>query len=184
MAEPQADFKTRLGHTAYMAWERELKAQPAAPSQMPEDPGPGGPVLCSAARPAVEYAGRLFKDRRIEVKPAFSDPVLNPPHWNLRMKPLTWRFWAKLGFFSGWIASEESSESVKQRMVQLAARLIGLAKEHDEAHFVGEPLIIRLTALKLASIGYAGPMLRSVRYGHSYDFEYEFSPAKAAGAAQ
>jgi hypothetical protein len=180
MARPQADFKGRLDCGEYLNWERELKGRPGEATPLPDDPGPGGPVLCASARAAVDYAGRLFKDRRIEVKPAFGDPLLRPPAWRLSLGPASWRFWSRAGFFSGWIASEESSEAVKVRMVQLATRLIGLAKEHDEAHFVGEPIMIRLLILKLSSIGWRGPLLSPVSYGHSYDFEYLSPPPAAA----
>jgi len=178
MAQPEADFSSSLNRLEYRDWERNLKTKSAQPTPLPEDPGPGAPVLCSSATAAVEYAGRIFKDRRIEVKPAFADPILEPPNFRWRMRPLSWRFWSRLGFFSGWIRSEESPELVKQRMVQLATRLIGLAKEHEEANFVGEPFLIRLLALKLTSIGYAGPMTGCARYGHSSDFEYEIPSAK------
>ena len=172
MAEPVADFKTRLSHAEYQAWQRELKQKTASATQRPDDPGPGAVVLCSSARAAHEYAGRLFGDRRIEVKPAYADPLLKAPALGLRLSPRAWSRLARLGFFTGWVQNDESSEEVKQRMVQLVTKLIGIAKDHDDAHFVGEPLMIRLAALKLASIGYKGPFFRSVRYGHSYDFEY------------
>jgi hypothetical protein len=172
MAEPMVDFKSRMAWEEYLAWARELKKAPGAATQKPDDPGPGALVLCSPATSAVDYAARLFGDRRIEVKPAYADPLLQPPRWRGRLRPGAWEWLAMAGFFTGWVKSDESSEQVKQRMVQLATRLIGIAKDHDEAHFVGEPLMIRLLAFKLPSIGYRGPLTRRIRYGHSYDFEY------------
>lgn len=178
MAEPVADFKSRLSHVDYLVWERELKRKPASPTQRPDDPGPGVAVICSSAQAAVDYAGRMFSDRRIEVKPAYADPLLHAPSLGLRLRPLAWRRLAQLGFFSGWLKSEEPAEAVKQRMVGICTRLIGLAKEHEEAHFVGEPLMIRLMTFKLSSIGYRGPLLHRIRYGYSYDFEYPSAAKK------
>lgn len=173
MAEPQADFSTAISHADYLNWERELKSKPGAATQKPDDPGPGAMVLCSPAKAAVDYAGRLFSDRRIEVKPAYADPVLNAPALNLKLSPNAWRFLAKLGFYTGWVTSPETSEETKQRMIGVVTKLTGIAKDHDEAHFVGEPMLIRLMSFKLASVGWQGPLLSRVKYGHSYDFEYE-----------
>lgn len=178
MAEPQADYQTRLSPAGYLEWEKALKKAPGAATQMPDDPGPGAMVLCSPAKAAVDYAGRLFADRKIEVKQDYADPILNPPAWGLKLRPSAWRFWARAGFFTGLIRSEEAPEVLKQRMVQLCTRLIGIAKDHEEAHFVGEPFMIRLMALKLSSIGYHGPLLRRIKYGHSYDFEYLYPNKK------
>jgi hypothetical protein len=174
MEKPAGDFSARLDAASYGAWEETLRKVPAGPSKAAEDPGPGAQVLCSNARAAVESAGRLFKDRRIEVKPEYGDPLLNPPALGLRLKPAGWRFLARLSFFLGWGKNPESPDAVRARMVALATKLIGLAKQEKEAHFVGEPFMIRLLALKLMSIGYHGPMLRPIRYGKSYAFEYEF----------
>ena len=123
--------------------------------------GQGGPVLCSPEKVAVDFATRLYPDRRVEVKASYADPELKPGALNFLL------------FLAGVKKYTESPEALKARMVACATRLIGVSKSDGEGAFVGGPLMIRLLSFKLVSIGYKGPFLGRVKAGERREFEYQ-----------
>jgi len=123
--------------------------------------GPGSVVLCSPQPLAVATAQRLYPDRRIEVKNLYQ-----APH-TARRGPLALWLWL-------WrpLAGDEAVETARRRVVDSVIRLVQVAKEQQEATLVGDPLFLRLLALKLNSIGYRGPMFAGFKAGQTAQYRY------------
>jgi hypothetical protein len=169
-AKPKADFSMRLTAEEWLAWEKSLAQAPAEASRLSHNPGPGSPVLCSTSKSAVEYASRLYPDRRIEVKAGYADPEPAPVSLGLRLRPGFWRFLSKAKILLG--RGPEAPEILKRRVIEASSRLIELSKAHGESAMVAEPMILMLVAFKLAGIGFRGPFWRWPRYGQSLHFEF------------
>jgi hypothetical protein len=121
--------------------------------------GPGSLVCCAPQPDAVATAQRLYPDRRIEVKTLYREPGLHHgrwlPAWMLKAQP-----------------GEESHEDLRRRLIDTSVRLVGVAKEEDEAVFVGGPRLLRLLAIKLNSIGYRGTLLSGWKAGEGKGYQY------------
>jgi hypothetical protein len=128
-------------------------------SRLTPIPGPGSLVCCAPQPDAVATAQRLYPDRRIEVKTLYREPGLHQGRWLL-----AWMLMAKPG--------EESHEDVRRRIIDTSVRLIGVAKEEDEAVFVGGPRLLRMLAIKLNSIGYRGPLLGTADPMRAAEYSY------------
>ncbi|HTA16525.1 MAG TPA: hypothetical protein VK786_02120, partial [bacterium] len=59
----------------------------------------------------------------------------------------------------------EAAEAARRRVVDCSVRLIGLAKEHDEAVLVAGPALLRLVAFKLNGLGFRGPLFKAFPVG-------------------
>jgi hypothetical protein len=123
--------------------------------------GQGPVVLCAPGVQAVDFATRLYPDRRVEVKAEYADPQIKP---GLLSLPL---------FLMGLKKTDESPEKLKARVVACATRLIGVSKSDGEAVLLGGPILISLLSFKLVSIGYRGPFLDGVKPGSRRVFEYQ-----------
>lgn len=184
-ALPDADFKSRLNRDAYLAWRLALaQAPPRLKTLVPAaSVGPGGPVLCAPQAAAVASAQRLYPDRRIEVKTHYREPALRVPQWQgWDLRPAWWERLNRLGqaFAEGEASPDfEPAQELRRRVIDSSIRLIEIAKQYDEAVLVAGPGLCRLLGWKLASIGYAGPLLTPPRWGRERVFTYAFGPAPA-----
>ena len=127
--------------------------------------GPGGPALCSPDAGAVATAQRRYPDRRIEVHERFREPRLGGDGGPAgRLRRLRWML--RPG------PADESSESVRRRVIDSTVRLVELAKAHQESSLVAGPWLLGLVAFKLNGIGYRGPILRAFKPGESRLYLY------------
>ena len=178
------DARPRLDRAAYLAWEAEAaKAQPARMALLGfnVEAGAGSTVCCSTQPTAVATAQRVFPDRRIEVKAQYREPILNPPKLPGRWRPSAWR---RLSLISWMLSPEggEAAEEARRRVIDTTGRLIGLAKEHDEAVLVAGPALLRLVAFKLNGLGFRGPLFGAFKPGLPAHYESDLpsrAPAKA-----
>jgi hypothetical protein len=161
------DARARLNRSDYLAWEEQAaKAQPARMALLSLDvlAGQGSPILCASQPAAVATAQRIFPDRRIEVKSQYREPALHPPALPGRWRPGTWR---RLSLIHWMLRPEvgEAAEEARRRVIDSTGRLIGLAKEHDEAVLIAGPALLRLVAFKLNGLGFRGPLFRPFKPG-------------------
>lgn len=164
---PGLDARQPLTRDEYLAWEAEAaKAQPARMALLSFEvfAGPGGTICASSHPAAVATSQRIYPDRRVEVKAQYREPVLNPPKLPGRWRPNTWRSASLLN----WMLRPEggeAAEETRRRVIDTTGRLIGLAKEHDEAILIAGPAMLRLVALKLNGLGFRGPLFASFKPG-------------------
>lgn len=164
---PALDARPALNREEYLAWDAQVeKAQPARMALLSFETlaGPGG-TLCASSHPAaVATAQRIFPDRKVEVKNLYRDPRLAPPPLPGRWRPATWRSFSLLR----WMLKPqggEAAEDARRRVIDTTGRLIGLAKEHDEAILIGGPILLRLVAFKLNGLGFRGPLFSAFKPG-------------------
>jgi hypothetical protein len=166
-APPALDARASLDRAAYAAWQSQaLAAQPARMALLSFSPEPGqGATICCASQPtAVATAQRIYPDRRIEVKTVYNEPALRVPGLPGRWRPGAWR---RLSLIAWMLRPEggEAAEAARRRVVDCSIRLIGLAKEHDEAVLVAGPAMLRLVAFKLNGLGFRGPLFKAFPAG-------------------
>lgn len=164
---PGLDARQALTRDEYLAWEAEAaKAQPARMALLSFEvlAGPGGTVCASSHPAAVATSQRIFPDRRVEVKAQYREPLLTPPKLPFRWRPNTWR---RLSLIRWMLKPEggEAAEEARRRVIDTTGRLIGLAKEHDEAILIGGPAMLRLVAFKLNGLGFRGPLFGAFKPG-------------------
>ena len=164
---PSMDARPALSRADYLDWEALVdKAQPARMALLSFEvqAGPGGTICASSHPAAVATAQRIFPDRRVEVKTQYREIQLSPPRLPGRWRPKTWR---SLSLLLWMLRPEggEAAEEARRRVIDTTGRLIGLAKEHDEAILIGGPSLLRLVALKLNSLGFRGPLFSSFKPG-------------------
>jgi hypothetical protein len=178
------DARQRLGWEDYRAWEAQAaQAQPARMALLALEviPGQGAPVCCASQPTAVATAQRIYPDRRIEVKTLYREPQLRVPSLPGRWRPSAWR---RLSLLAWMLRPEggEAAEEARRRVIDSTGRLIGLAKEHDEAILVAGPALLRLVAFKLNGLGFRGPLLGGFPAGVPIHYESDL-PSRGAKAA-
>ena len=164
---PALDARPRLTRAEYLAWEAEAaQAQPARMALLSFEvfAGPGGSICASSHPAAVATSQRIYPDRRVEVKAQYREPVLKPPRLPGRWRPATWRS-ASLLHWMLRPEGGEAAEETRRRVIDTTGRLIGLAKEHDEAILIAGPALLRLVALKLNGLGFRGPLFAAFKPG-------------------
>jgi hypothetical protein len=177
------DARGALTRSEYLAWEEQAtKAQPARIALLSLDvlAGQGSPILCASQPTAVATAQRIYPDRRIEVKSQYREPALRPPKLPGRWRPGTWRRLSLIAWMLS-PAGGEGAEEVRRRVIDSTGRLIGFAKEHDEAVLVAGPALLRLVAFKLNGLGFRGPLFRPFKPGVQAHYESEL-PSRIAKA--
>ena len=141
------------------------QAEPGQVAQLAREIGAGSTVLCASQPEAVATAQRVFPDRRVEVKTLYREPDLGARFSGF--KNLALLSWMLLPSQSG-----EPAEEAKRRVVDTSIRLIEQAKLHQEAVLVGGPVLLRLVAFKLNSIGYTGAFMSSFKAGERRSYAY------------
>jgi len=61
---------------------------------------------------------------------------------------------------------------VRRRVIESSVRLVELAKLHQESTVVAGPWLLGLVGMKLAGIGYRGPILARFKPGECRRFRY------------
>jgi hypothetical protein len=183
-SQPGLNSRQSLSRAAYLEWSAAAaKAEPARMALLGLDAqaGPGATVLCAPQPTAVATAQRVFPDRRIEVKTLYREPGMAVPGLPGRWKPRTW---ARLSLWR-WMLSPsggEDPQEAKRRVIDTVGRLIGLAKEHDEAVLMAGPVLVQLVALKLNALGFRGPLYTGPRGGVERAYLSELPSKKDARA--